>query len=98
TSLSIGGGVMPSTRGGLIQVGKEFREAGVSLNTNWRIDHVTLNLTGRGITTKGRSYGLIDHCNFDAAIKGNQQGVTVIGDDAASWNRPLSLGTTECVC
>ena len=99
TNFSIGGGNVGSTRDGLIRVGKIFQGSGkISVNTNWRIDHVSLSLTGRGVTVKGRSYGLIDHCTFDAPAKGTQQGVAVFGDDEKSWNRPLSLGTTECVC
>jgi hypothetical protein len=99
TNFSIGGGAVGNTRDGLIRVGKTFQGTGpISVNTKWRIDHVSFSLTGRGVVTKGRSYGVIDHCSFDAPMKGNQQGVAVFGDDEKSWNRALSLGTTECVC
>jgi hypothetical protein len=88
-----------SSADGLIRVGRPYVGGSgiVNTNTSWRIDHITFNLLKRGITTKGRSYGVIDNCVFNADVAANQQGVAVWGDNELAWDRPLTLGTLEAV-
>ena len=62
--------------------------------THWRIDHCKFDATetkGRGIW--GGTQGLIDNCVFVNCT----QGVAVMGDGDASWDRPLGLGTAAAV-
>ncbi|MBN1771815.1 MAG: hypothetical protein JXB32_11170 [Deltaproteobacteria bacterium] len=67
---------------------------------NWRIDHNTFDVSDRAPGTQGRglivadySYGLVDHNTF----LDTYQGVLVVWDGAASYERPLSLGTEQAV-
>ncbi len=62
--------------------------------TRWRIDHCKFDATGtKGRGIWGGTQGLIDNCIFVNCT----QGVAVMGDGDASWDRPLSLGTAEAV-
>lgn len=67
---------------------------------NWRIDHNTFDVSdrepgtqGRGIIVGDYSYGLVDHNRF----LDTYQGILVLWDGAASYERPLSLGTEQAV-
>ena len=70
-------------------------EAAINVSgTHWRIDHCKFDATatkGRGIWA-GRE-GLIDNC----ALVNCTQGVAVMGDGDASWDRALGLGTAGAV-
>ena len=68
---------------------------------NWRIDNCKFDMRTRGILTghisSGSSYGLIDHCVFVAQYNLTAQGVSVMGDQDAAWERPQTLGTANAV-
>lgn len=72
--------------GGVYVVGDNFQ---------FRIDNCTFRrCRTRAIETYGNAKGVIDHCTF------TNNGITdivVYGDNDASWNRPLTLGTDNAV-
>jgi len=47
-----------------------------------------------GISVKGASRGVIDHCYFDNI---SRYGISIIGDGDATWSKPLELGTEDAV-
>jgi hypothetical protein len=70
----------------------------------WRIDHVRFNYSTdqvHYIGIRGVSWGLIDHCTFDAVgnigvnLEGDSSGDTLLGD--LYWTHSLNLGTDEAV-
>lgn len=64
-------------------------------NYSFRIDNCILkNCRSRAIETFGNAKGLIDHCKF---IDNGITDIVVYGDNDASWNRPLTLGTDNAV-
>jgi MYXO-CTERM domain-containing protein len=67
---------------------------------NWRIDHSSFDVgaiapgdQGRGIIVDDFMPGLVDHNTF----LDTYQGILVMGDGAASYERPLALGTEQAV-
>jgi hypothetical protein len=61
---------------------------------NWRIDHCKFdNLNGRAIRIGGKTFGVIDHCQFNMKT----QAIYVANDNDGSWRSPLSLGTSDAV-
>lgn len=69
---------------------------------DFRVHHCTIiGFGGYGIYVSGNSRGVVDHCTFKDVHYGTVDsmgyGVCVIGDGAASWSRPLALGTAEAV-
>lgn len=84
----------PNANNGFLQVGNGFSDT----NLNWRVDHIKFSqITRRGVQTAGQAYGLIDHCTFVAPFGTSAQGVSVMGDGANSWMRPLAFGTVNAV-
>ncbi len=93
--------------------GKPFRITGITFNDtgttvdyngviyikgtckNFRIDHCKfVDLNYRGMTINGYTYGVIDHCIFENL---ENQPIDVRGDNDASWDRPLAIGTANAV-
>ena len=67
---------------------------------SFRVDHIKFdNVAGRSLSVSGKTYGVIDHCEF---IQPNGQGV-IITDDRGSpqgstaWEEPMSFGTAQAV-
>lgn len=62
---------------------------------DFRIDHLTFKKCfSRAIEVHGNARGVIDHNIF---IDNEYTAVVVYGDESASWNRPLALGTEQAV-
>lgn len=62
---------------------------------DFRIDHITFKKCfSRAIEVHGNARGVIDHNIF---IDNEYTAVVVYGDESASWNRPLALGTEQAV-
>lgn len=69
---------------------------------DFRVHHCTIaGFGGYGIYVSGDSRGVVDHCTFKdvhyGAVDSMGYAVCVIGDGAASWSRPLALGTASAV-
>jgi len=66
---------------------------------NFRIDHCKFKNANQMIKISGDTYGLIDHCDFDAAeYKGaNVQTIWYEGPGIANYRKPLSLGSAEAL-
>ncbi len=64
-------------------------------NYSFRIDDcIFKRCRSRAIETFGNAKGVIDHCTF---IDNGITDIVVYGDNDASWNRPLTLGTDNAV-
>ena len=62
---------------------------------DFRIDHITFRRCfDRAIEVHGNAHGVIDHNIF---IDNWYTAVVVYGDESASWNRPLNLGSSQAV-
>jgi hypothetical protein len=67
---------------------------------NFRVDHIRFdNIAGRSISVSGKTYGVIDHCEF---LQPNGQGVLVTDDrgtppGSMAWEEPMSFGTADAV-
>ncbi len=66
----------------------------------FRVDHIEyLNIAGRSMVVSGKTYGVIDHCQF---IHTYGQGI-IVSDDrgtpqgATAWTEPMSYGTDQAV-
>ena len=96
SGLTLVGSTNSPNNEGWIKVG----DKGEDSNTLWRIHDIEFdNIFRSGIKTLGLSHGCIDHCRFTAARgRYNATGVSMIGDGANSWKRPLQLGTTNLIC
>ena len=70
---------------------------------NFRVDHCRISNdasesdNGRGIMTVGYTFGVIDHCVIIKSGGNSVQGVSVMGDGNASWERPITLGSSNAV-
>ncbi len=88
--------------GGVRILGATGGTGGAAIPNN-RIDHCTFKNCGyttnssnysRGVQFRGyKVYGVIDHCTFINCTTSFE----VLGDDCASWNDPIGLGTVDCV-
>jgi len=64
----------------------------------FRIDNCKFIIgISRAIRIQGFTYGLIDNCVFLAPNNGSVQGITIVGDGDAAWERPLTLGSANAV-
>lgn len=66
---------------------------------NFRVDHCKFKNTRMMIHIIGDTYGLIDHCTFEAmeAKDGLVQTIYQIGPGLANYAKPLSLGSAEAL-
>ncbi len=66
---------------------------------NFRIDHCKFKNTDHMLTISGDTYGLIDHCRFEAdeSHGGNVQPVDFSGPGESNYRKPLSLGTVQAM-
>jgi hypothetical protein len=63
----------------------------------YRIDHCKFRNADHMLRISGDTYGLIDHCRFEADMShgGNVQPVDFSGPGRANYDKPLSLGTAQ---
>jgi len=66
---------------------------------NFRIDHCKFKNTDCMLSIQGDTYGVVDHCRFEAdeSHGGNVQPVDFSGPGESSYRKPLSLGTAEAM-
>ena len=66
---------------------------------NFRIDHCKFKDADHMLVINGDTYGLVDHCRFEAheSHGGNVQPVDFSGPGGASYRKPLSLGTDQAM-
>ncbi len=66
---------------------------------DFRIDHCKFKNANQMIKITGDTYGLIDHCYFDALEYkgGNAQTIWYQGPGIANYRKPLSLGSAEAL-
>jgi hypothetical protein len=61
--------------------------------TKARIDHCRFKQGATQIWWNGWTYGVVDHCEFDDG----DIAIRSLGDDNASWNRPIVTGTQDAL-
>jgi hypothetical protein len=63
----------------------------------FRIDHCKFKNADRMLGIHGDTYGLVDHCDFEATEShgGNVQPVDLSGPGLANYSKPLNLGSGE---
>jgi len=66
---------------------------------NFRVDHCKFKNTDHMLAINGDTYGLVDHCQFEAheSHGGNVQPVDFSGPGGANYRKPLSLGTDQAM-
>ena len=66
---------------------------------NFRIDHCKFKNADRMLTISGDTYGLVDHCNFEATEShgGNVQPVRLSGPGARQLPQAADLGTDQAM-
>ncbi len=66
---------------------------------DFRIDHCAFRNADHVLAIEGDTYGLVDHCLFEAEQThgGNVQPVVLSGPGAPNYTKPLSLGTASAV-
>jgi hypothetical protein len=66
---------------------------------NFRVDHCKFKNSNRMMKINGDTYGLVDHCYFEATqYKGaNAQTIWIDGPGIANYAKPLSLGTADAI-
>jgi len=66
---------------------------------NFRIDHCKFKNTDCMLGIQGDTYGLVDHCSFEATEShgGNVQPVSFSGPGAPNYRKPLTLGTDQAM-
>jgi MYXO-CTERM domain-containing protein len=78
-------------------------QTGISIggaSTSWRVDHLKLVAHAapfpplRHVAVHGRTWGLIDHCEFVGEVA---SAVVVDGENWATWREPQEWGTAEAV-
>jgi hypothetical protein len=65
---------------------------------DFRVDHCKFLNMDRMMTISGDTYGLIDHCSFNALEKNRlAQTIMCMGPGKSSFTKPVKLGTAEAV-
>lgn len=66
---------------------------------NFRIDHCKFRNTDGMLGIAGDTYGLVDHCRFEAdeSHGGNVQPIAFSGPGLVNFSKPLSLGTAQAL-
>jgi len=85
--------------------GKDWADAGQALLSlsgtckDFRIDHCAFKNADHMLAIEGDTYGLVDHCRFEAEQShgGNVQPVVHSGPGAPNYRRPLTMGTAAAM-